>query len=205
MLTSVAALWEGVSVLRHRDWWRRVSHVAAASLPLVLAAALVTALQHVDGGGGSVIILGANPVAFHEVWRTTALSFGPVLVIAALAAASLADRRPAGLGVRDDAGRLCAVLLLVDVRDHQDVYVGWRVGHLWFISSVALAAVVYQWVSAMRRPPWRQHGRAGRGPPRRPADHAHRHLQHAGHHQPAGSRGLTWTLVLSSAEQEAFA
>jgi hypothetical protein len=40
----------------------------------------------------------------------------------------------------------------VDIRDHQDVYVGWRVGHLTFIACCALCGVAYMWVGRMARP-----------------------------------------------------
>ncbi len=150
MLTAVAALWEACSVLRWREWWRATAHLAAASLPLVLAAAVVTALQYVDTGG-SVLTIGPNPVAFKRVWLVTSLSFGPVLLVSLLAAAILLRRRNGEGAVFAALWLTCVVFyFFVDIRDHQDVYVGWRVGHLWFIASTALTAYVLVWLAERR-------------------------------------------------------
>ncbi len=145
MFTAASALYEACSVLRHREWWRGVVHASAAALPLVLAAALVTALEYVDHGG-PIVSVGANPVAFHRVMASTLLSFGPVLLVTILAAC---------IAVRADLTRMSLFIALivtctffyffVDIRDHQDVYVGWRVGHLSFIAFAALAAIVVDW------------------------------------------------------------
>ena len=152
MLTCVAALWEGCSVLRWREWWRAAAHLAAASLPLALAAAVVTALQYVDQGG-NIISIGANSVALNRVWVVTLLSFGPVLMVSALAAWILLRRRDGRGAVFAALWVTCAAFyFFVDIRDHQDVYVGWRVGHLWFVGSTALAAIVFMWLAV--QPLW---------------------------------------------------
>lgn len=149
MLTCVAALWEACSVLRWRDWWRASVHLVAAAVPLVLAADLVTALRYVDTGG-SVLSLGPNPLAAHNVWTATVLSFGPVLLVSLLAGWAIWRARDASGFVFAALSLTCVVFyFFVDIRDHQDVYVGWRVGHLWFIASTALAAIAYQWIGAL--------------------------------------------------------
>jgi hypothetical protein len=202
MLTSVAALWEGFSVLRWREWWRASAHVAAASLPLVLAAALVTALQYVDTGG-SIITVGPNRLAFHRVWGSTLLSFGPIIPISVLAGWAL-------WRARDGKGLVFAALWVtctffyfwVDIRDHQDVYVGWRVGHLWFMASTVLAALSFQWQS--ERP--RGWGLAVAGvvvlaalPTSLIDIYNTQDIYNRGQ-----GPGFAWTLVLSPEEQEAF-
>lgn len=153
MLTSVAALWEACSVLRWREWWRATAHASAAALPLALSAALVIGLQYVDTSGDlSIVRLGANPLAFHRVVEVTLLSFGPVMVITAIAA-------PAFWQAREPRAWLFLALWVtcvgfyfwVDIRDHQDVYVGWRVGHLWFIASAALGAVAWTKIGALTK------------------------------------------------------
>jgi hypothetical protein len=206
MLTCVAALWEACSVIRWREWWRAISHLAAASLPLALAAALVTALQYVDPGG-SIITVGPNRLAFVNLWFATALSFGPMLLLAAITAVAC-------VRLRHDRALVIAALWLtcvafyfyVDIRDHQDVYVGWRVGHLWFIVSAGVSAIAFQWLSAL------PNGR------RRLVVAAVSFIVLAAVpttiidvyntqdiHNVAQGAGFTWTLLLSPAEQEALA
>lgn len=143
MLTSAAALHEAISVLRSRDWWRALTHLAAASIPLGLVVIIVVALQYVDAGG-RIITLGLNDIAVRSLIPGTFLSFGPMLLIAG-PGLWLAVRHH-----RDDFSALFALLAIcvffyffVDIRDHQDVYVGWRVGHLTFIACAALTALTF--------------------------------------------------------------
>lgn len=153
MLTAVAALWEACSVLRWREWWRATVHASAAALPLVLAAALVTSLEYVDHGG-QIVSVGPNRLAFHRLWECTVLSFGPIIPIAALAAWAFFRARDGRALVFASLWVTCVFFyFMVDVRDHQDVYVGWRVGHLWFMGSIALAAGVYQWLAGLSTTP----------------------------------------------------
>lgn len=206
MLTCAAALWEAGSVLRWREWWRATVHVAAASLPLVLAAALVTALRYVDVGG-SIVRFGPNLLAFADFWRATALSFGPITLISAIAAGVM-------LGRGDTRGWLfvalwvtCAAFYFyVDVRDHQDVYVGWRAGHLWFIASAPLAAMAFTWLSGLA--PRRRFGMITlvavavlAAIPTTGIDI----YNTQDIYNWAQGPGFSWTLLISSAEQEAFA
>ena len=47
----------------------------------------------------------------------------------------------------------CVVFyFFVDVRDHQNVYVGWRVGHLLFMGSTVIFALLFEWLSVLERP-----------------------------------------------------
>jgi uncharacterized membrane protein len=110
----------------------------------MLSAALVTSLHYVDTGG-SIVKVGVNPLAFHSVVKATLLSFGPVLLITAIAASAFWRARDSRAWLVAALWFSCAFYyFFVDIRDHQDVYVGWRVGHLWFITSAALGAVAYQ-------------------------------------------------------------
>jgi hypothetical protein len=122
----------------------------AAGLPLATAAALVIVLQYVDRGS-RVISIGLNPVAVHNVVVSTALSLGPVLILGG-AGVWLAWRyRRMDLGVFATL-TLVSVLFyfFVDVRDHQDVYVGWRVGHFLLMGSAVLIAVVLEAAGRLR-------------------------------------------------------
>ncbi len=152
MLTAVAALHEGVSCLRSLEWKRAVIHAAAAAIPLALAAIVVSSLHYVDAGG-SILRFGLNPLALHSPVIGAALSFGPMLLVAALAAwASWRSWKASGR-MRTFFLALAAICVLfyffIDIRDHQDVYVGWRVGHLWFIGSAAISAIAFEWVRGL--------------------------------------------------------
>ena len=53
-------------------------------------------------------------------------------------------------------GAICVFFYFyVDVRDHQDVYVGWRVGHLLLMASAVLLGVLFEGVVALS-PLWRR-------------------------------------------------
>jgi hypothetical protein len=106
-------------------------------VPIAAAVGLVFALRYVDDTG-SVVELAVNRLALHDFWRVTFLSFGPVLIVGAVAIA-FNRRQPHQLGIFGALAAASAFFyFFVNVRDHQDVYVGWRVGHFLFMSAVVL-------------------------------------------------------------------
>ena len=143
----------------HRAWATAAFNAAYAALPLMLGVAIVTALDYVDHPSNtslSVVRLGLNQLAAFRFWTVTAMSAGPILL---LGAAGMVAARRQRLG---DAWPFVATMVAgawcyfyVDIRDHQDVYVGWRVGHLFFMALspfVGLAAL-----AIVRQPsPWRR-------------------------------------------------
>ena len=154
MLTCVAAVWEGASVLRSLDWKRAGAHAVVAALPLVTAALIVLGLGYVDRSG-SVLQFGLNPVAMHRFWQASLLSAGP---IAAFASAGLwlclRQRRWQGT-LHASLAFVCVVFFFfIDVRDHQHVYVGWRVGHLWFTAAAGLVGLSLSWMASLEG--WRR-------------------------------------------------
>ena len=144
MFTAAAALFEGVAVVRRLDVRRAIAHALAAAIPLAIATAMVFALGYVDTGG-SVVSFGINRLALHSFWLVTALSFGPVLIISAAAIAVATAAKRGGLGVFAALTGACVIFyFFINVRDHQDVYVGWRVGHLLFMAATVLAGIVLE-------------------------------------------------------------
>jgi hypothetical protein len=142
MVTAGAALYEAVALVRAFSVRRGLRHAIAAGIPIGLAVALVFALRYVDNSG-SVVELAVNRLALHDFWWVTFLSCGPVLIVGAIAIA-LNWRHPHGVGV---FGALVIAstffYFFINVRDHQDVYVGWRVGHFLFMSAaVVIGALV---------------------------------------------------------------
>ena len=73
----------------------------------------------------------------------------------------------------------------VNVRDHQDVYVGWRVGHFLFMAATVVIGVLFERLHTLPRGVCAPFAWIGVVVvlPGGAADHGHRHLQHAGHHQ----------------------
>lgn len=147
MYTAVAAFCEIVLTVRRRAWAAAVFNAAYAALPLAIGSALVMALHYVDQPPDyhlNVIRLGINDMALRRVWLVTAMSFGPALLLGA-AGAFVAWRRR----IRD-VWPFVALLpvvtwfyFYVDIRDHEDVYVGWRVGHVTFMALIPLAGLVF--------------------------------------------------------------
>ena len=149
MVTAGAALFESAGLVRAFSMRRAIVHAIAAGVPLGLATALVFALRYVDNTG-SVVELTVNRVAVHDFWWVTFLSFGPVLILGAIA--MIATRRePHHLGI---FGALAVASIIfyffINVRDHQDVYVGWRVGHFLFMSAAVLIGALFNWLPSLR-------------------------------------------------------
>jgi hypothetical protein len=128
MVTAAAMLFEFVAVVRSFDWMRGIKHAIAAAIPLVASVGIVFWLGYVDRSG-SVVEFIVNPVAVHRFFWVTLLSFGPIIVVTALTIPALMSERR-GLSILGAlAVTSIAFYFFVNVRDHQDVYVGWRVGH----------------------------------------------------------------------------
>ena len=157
MLTVAAAIFEAVAVLRARDWRRAVVHALAAAVPLAAAAELSFALRYVDTSG-AVIEFGLNRLATRDFVWVTFLSFGPIL-IATAAALPLVWRADRGLGIFAALLASCVIFyFFINVRDHQDVYVGWRVGHFLFMAAAVPIGILIERIGGLpvgsRRVAW---------------------------------------------------
>ena len=191
MFTAAAALFEGVAVVRTLDWRRAIAHALAAGIPLAIGTALVFALGYVDTGG-SVVAFGLNRLATQSFWLVTTLSFGPVLIISAAAIALAVSAKRSGLGVFAALAGACVIFyFFINVRDHQDVYVGWRVGHLLFMAAAVLAGIVFERAEGASTPAriaaWVAIAIVTA---QRTADDGDRYLQHAGPVEPQRSAGV---------------
>ena len=147
MVTAAAMVYEMAGVIRARDLRRGFIHAMAAAIPLAIAVGIVYGLRYVDRSG-AVVELTVNRMAVHRFLWVTLLSCGPVLIIAALAIPALVSERR-GLAV---LGALAATSMFfyffVNVRDHQDVYVGWRVGHFMFMAAAVVTGVLLERIAA---------------------------------------------------------
>jgi hypothetical protein len=151
MFILAAALYEGVAVVRRRDWRRGIAHAIAAAVPIAVAVVLVGALRYVDTGG-SVIRFGLNPQSARRVLLASFLSIGPQLILGGVGAAIAVRQRLKSAWILGPLVLTCIVFyFFIDVRDHQDVYVGWRAGHLLFMTSTALLGILLERVASLSR------------------------------------------------------
>lgn len=153
MLAVGAAIHEGVAVLASarmsaREAVRRAGiHAIAAAVPMAAATALTYALRYVDTSD-SVVALEINRMATRDFWRVTFLSFGPVLLLSLAAMPAVFTERK-GVGVFGALAASCVIFyFFVNVRDHQDVYVGWRVGHFMFIAATVVIGILFERLQA---------------------------------------------------------
>jgi hypothetical protein len=153
LISSFIALMVGLAVALLYAWRLYVARAWTAILicalggvvPVALAVVVSEVFQYVDHSGGSLVAVGLNRTATRHWPLALTLSFGPLL------AGSIAGL---WLAARSRALRLLPVALvvavslafyfLVDVPDHQGVWVGWRAGHMLLIASGVLTAFVLQ-------------------------------------------------------------
>jgi hypothetical protein len=175
MLTVAAAIFEGIAVAAFvktsasQALRRAVVHAVAAAIPLAGATALTYALRYVDTSG-SVVAFELNRMATRDFWRVTLLSFGPVLLLFAAAVPVLLRSAfaagPEGPAASADRVGIFGALVVscvifyffVNVRDHQDVYVGWRVGHFLFMAATVIIGILFERLAVaperLRTPGW---------------------------------------------------
>jgi hypothetical protein len=142
LLGTITAVVGGLSILRNRAWRVGFWSVAAAAVPIGFALALAL-LLHYTSQGASVLKFGLNPLASQNSFLALAVSIGPI-VLAALPGAWLLGKHARGERVIWPTVALVISLLFyffVDVRDHKFVYVGWRAGHIIFITLAGVVGV----------------------------------------------------------------
>ncbi len=157
MFTAVAVACEALRTVVRRAWLPGLFNAPYAALPLVVGAALVTLLQYVDhtpGADAGLVRFGLNRLSVRNFWVVTAMSFGPALLLGA--AGMWAAWRQRARDVWPFLVLLPVVAgfyFFVDVRDHQDVYVGWRVGHLTFMALVPVIGLAFADIASLRDGP----------------------------------------------------
>jgi hypothetical protein len=146
MIATIAAVYQGARMVRARQFPQMALYGVIALVPIGGAVALGQSLEYVEHGGGPLVSLMVNETSWHNAPLAIFLSFGAML-IGAIAGTITAWRR-GELGRFAILGAIIGVCWLfyffVDVRDHQHVYVGWRAGHLLFISFGVLSGYAVQ-------------------------------------------------------------
>jgi hypothetical protein len=143
MVTVAAAFHELIGVIRSRDLKRGVTHAITAAIPLLVSVGIVYGLGYVDRSG-PVVELTVNRVATHRFVWVTLLSCGPILIVTALAIPALLSERRGVAILGSLAITSIAIYFFVNVKDHQDVYVGWRVGHFLFMASAVVVGILLE-------------------------------------------------------------
>lgn len=141
MITTMAApialwLFWRQGALRHTVWAGplMVTPIAGAALAAILLAYTST--------GESLVELGWHEMAIERVWLTLPMNFGLTLPLGIAGLALLVrGRRAAVVPLGIVVVGSFAFYFLVNVRDVQDVYVGWRAGHLLFVAFAPLSAL----------------------------------------------------------------
>lgn len=145
MVGTAATLHHAVRIAVERRWQVLGSSLLAAGVPVGGAVALALTLGYVDADR-SLVTFGVNPVAATKWAVALLLSFGPItfgVVVGLWWTVRNGDSWRMLMPVVVIAVSM-AFYFFVDVIDHQDVYVGWRAGHLTFIAAAPLCGYVFQ-------------------------------------------------------------
>ena len=142
ILGTTAVVIGGLSILRQRAWRLGLWSAAAAALSIGIAITLIYLLHYV-APGRLLLHIRANPQAMRNPLIALAVSIGPI-VLAALPGAWLLIRHARWEKVIWVMAAVVISLLFyfyVDVRGHQFVYVGWRAGHIIFLTLAGVVGV----------------------------------------------------------------
>jgi hypothetical protein len=151
MVGCVLMLYQAVTLRLRRQWKALGVGACAAGVPVGVAVLIASLLQYVDRSGGQVVYVGIlNPVAAHRALLGIFLSFGPMLIAACAGVGVAVWRRAYALAVLALAVAVSFLFyFFVDVVDHQHAYVGWRAGHLLFMTFAPLVAYGWQELTAL--------------------------------------------------------
>jgi len=159
MLAAAVGIYESIQLIRARQWRAFLPCALAGAVPIAAAVVLGNVLHYVDtkSPGNPLVTFGLNPLAVKALGLTIFLNFGPVLIVAALGVVAVIWRGSATRFVPlAIALAVCAFFyFLVDVPDHQGVYIAWRASHLAFIALAPFCGYALQeWWGAgqWRRP-----------------------------------------------------
>lgn len=124
--------------------WLRARATAAA---IVVAIAGLTFVLEMVPRDASEILFGWNRNFMKGPWTFIGLSFGPALVLAPLGAWALMRRQPLQAVALALLALTCiAVFLFIEVRGHENTYIPFRTGQLFYVVlALLLAAAIDDW------------------------------------------------------------
>jgi hypothetical protein len=142
ILGTITVVIGGLSILRQRAWRVGLWSAAAAAVSIGIAITLIYLLHYV-APGRLLLHIRPNPQAMRNPLIGLAVSIGPI-VLAALPGAWLLIRHARWEKFIWIMAAVVISLLFyfyVDVRGHQFVYVGWRAGHILFLTLAGVVGV----------------------------------------------------------------
>lgn len=152
MLVTVGAAFQGIRVIRDRAFGGAVIGALVAAAPMLAAFAIARLFDYVETTDVTLVDM-RNRTAWRNGTITVPLSFGAMLIGAIAGAVWVLRRRAWDFALLGVWIAVCWVYyFFVNVRDHQNVYVGWRAGHLLFIAFAPLVGYALQeaWASGPR-------------------------------------------------------
>jgi hypothetical protein len=148
ILAAGAAAYEAYRLVQARRWIAFLPCGAAAAVPVAAVLGIIAALQYVDtaSGGNPIVRLGVNALAVRDIAWTWFLNFGPVLILATFGVLAAIWRRRLAqlLPLAATLASAAVFYFLVDIPEHDSVYVAWRASHIAFIALAPLCALAIQ-------------------------------------------------------------
>ncbi|MEW6319919.1 MAG: hypothetical protein AB1635_02400 [Acidobacteriota bacterium] len=147
VLGAAVAVVYAIRLVTAADWRGLTVAAVSGALPAAAAYILANGLRYVEGGA-DLMRFGPNYVALRQWPLALLLSFGPMLILGMGGlVAVVRERRRDVLPVVALVVVSLAAYFLVDVPDMGGVWVGWRAGHLLFVSFTVLTAIGLAWVA----------------------------------------------------------
>jgi hypothetical protein len=109
--------------------------------PVLLGVVATSVLGYTDTRYGSLLQVGLNPVAAHDIGRVWLWSFGPLLLGAIAVCTTPRWLLREGAAPAALAATATAFWFFTNVPDSGDVWVGWRSGHMLMVAFAAMAGV----------------------------------------------------------------
>lgn len=151
---AVGALF-AVRLIARRAWGAIWQCAVLGMAPVLVGVGVSIALGYTDPRQGLLIQVGPNAVAWHRWPIVLLLNFGPLIVAGAIGLTRLSWTRRGGAAAAMLVASALAFYFFTDVPDEQDVWVGWRAGHLLLIGFAIIGASLLSsaWhVRALRAP-----------------------------------------------------
>jgi hypothetical protein len=130
----------GFRLIEQRAWSSLIPCAILGGGPAAVGALLTRVLGYTDPQAGNLLQVGLNPVATRQWPFMLFLSFGPLLIAAAIGLARGRWLRREGAAAAALVVASFAFYFLIDVPDMEGVWVGWRSGHQLLIAFAVIGA-----------------------------------------------------------------